>query len=130
MKNLIIVFEKFESAMMEKFIETNESIKEVLKKQYEGAVVLNREFTGKGFFTHFSVLEDIEKIPNDELDMKNTGVWVNGKNADFILFIRNGLITSLEGYMLLDDTWPDVITSYGFYDSTTGKIIETYGNSA
>ena len=83
-----------------------------------------------GFYTRFSMSENVEKIANGPFFIENIGTLVNGKKADFMLFVCNGLIACLEGRMRIgdDNDWPNVITSYGFYDRVTGKIIETYGN--
>jgi|SRR3954468_10000148 hypothetical protein len=80
-----------------------------LRAQLNAASVARREYTGVGFFTHFSV-------PADSTRLKTRGQFVIGDlyaeitglqhDAGFLLFVTDGIISMLECF-IVDDRWPD-----------------------
>jgi len=57
--------------------------------------------------------------------LENLGIRVNNLNIEVVLFVNNGILDFLEGYVLVDDTWPKSISIYEFYD-TEGDLIEKH----
>lgn len=79
-----------------------------LNEQYKNLKVTKRIYTGVGFYTEFSLEnENVEKDKKLSIAIGNVGANLNGlKNgAGFILYIKNGEITMLEGYSY-DEVWP------------------------
>ena len=106
------VFEKFEQATMYKLLEEDTAINRVLREQYKYATVINRDFTGVGFFTHLSIPSHIatvkEPIAHGYGDVRF--ILNGGVGGGVVLFIEQGVMTCLEGYSYTE--WPEVITCF------------------
>jgi hypothetical protein len=69
-----------------------------------------RQRTGKGFFEIFSKSDQPEPTGriNDEItEFVRTSLPVPADTVGFTLFIRNGYLSSFEGYTFGDAEWPD-----------------------
>lgn len=113
-------FEEFERAVMQRMLEDDTSVNRLLREQYNNAHIINRNFTGAGFFTTLSIPEHIARITEpvaygygDVLCSLNDTILSGG----FVLFIRDGAMTCLEGYTFCD-AWPESITTYKLYRDT------------
>jgi len=112
------IFEKFENEVMEIIISEDPSISELLGEQYKVAKVVNREFTGVGFFTTFYINDNSLRLPTTKnLTLGNVQARFKGleRGAGFVLFVNNGFINTLEGYTYEED-WPISIEGYTFYN--------------
>lgn len=125
MNKKIISFEDFEKAVMEKLLEEDTSVNKILQEQYKKAQVEDRIFTGVGFFTHFKISEDspcvIEPV---EYGYGNVSGKINGIDIGFVLFIKNGIMTCLEGYTYYT-SWPDLITHYELWHDEKQIVSKT-----
>lgn len=111
----VISFNEFEKNVMTKFLDGEDDVLSVLREQYHNAIVKNREFTGKGFFTDYIIPNDIPKLKSQksfqigdvigEIDRVEHGIG-------FVLFIKNGVIDVLEGFTYGDEEWPNLIINY------------------
>ena len=114
MKN--IKFEDFERDVMEKIFDGAPEISDILKAQYACAKVVSREFTGAGFFTNFEVTDKNLKLMDDtRYPLACLAPNFDGLEygAGFILFIKDGVLSFLEGYTYCGDKpWPTEITGY------------------
>jgi len=107
--------EKFEIAVMTKIISENPELSTKLKKQYDSAIIVNREFTGVGFFTTFEITDKTSRLENYlNLELGNTQARIEGLEfgAGFVLFVRNGLIELLECFSYGGETWPSQVISF------------------
>ena len=77
---------------------------QVLRKQFANASVQSREFTGSGFFAHFSIPENSRRIDRS-LTISDTNGHIRGGTdpVGFILFVNDGLIDTLECHTWVDD---------------------------
>lgn len=109
-------FEKFEKEVMENIINEDVELSNVLLKQYNSSFIKSREFTGHGFYTDYIVDDSLAIKNNLNFELGNTKAEINGLKfgAGFILFIRNGLITTLEGYSY-GEPWPSEIKEYKLF---------------
>lgn len=76
--------------------------------QYESSKIKSREFTGFEFFTNFEVPDNIDlNVNNSTFQLGDVDASYNGvKSAyGFVLFIKDGFISMLEGYCNLLDHW-------------------------
>ena len=82
----------------------------ILLHELSHAAVAKREFTGVGFFTEFTLPADAP-VSRDLPDETIGGVGASfpgvEHGAGFLLFIRSGVVTMLEGYTYADDQWPE-----------------------
>ena len=79
-----------------------------LRKQYATATVRDRQFSGVGFFTDFQVQASIEKTTPSNFELGDHFLLeLEGlqHGAGVVLFVRNGVIETLEGYCF-GETWP------------------------
>lgn len=110
-------FEQFEHAVMQKLLEEDTPVNRFLREQYKNAQVVSREFSGAGFFTNFRVPENVARVTEPvPYGYGNVACDINGIKSfgGFVLFVKNGVMTCLEGYTFYDE-WPNVITSYNLY---------------
>ena len=84
----------------------------LLRAQLNAAVVVQREFTGVGFFTHLSVPAELPRLRSRaRLVLSDLYAEVSGlkHEANFLLFVDDGVIDCLE-CCIVDDRWPDDAT--------------------
>lgn len=112
MKDDVISFENFEMAVMNKFLETKSPEKKFLCQQYQKARVENRWFSGVGFFTAFSITEDVPHLSTKVTYITDIRGKVNDTEVGFMLHIKDSILKFLEGYTFGDDPWPDKIINY------------------
>jgi hypothetical protein len=79
---------------------------EALREQLQSATVVDREFTGVGFFASFAVDDQAPRCASDMvLDDVLGDVAGLEHSASFHLFVRSGRISFLE-CAITDETWP------------------------
>ena len=97
-----------ERAVLDKLSDGENEIFRLLRKQCRSAQVTERHLTGVGFWTYFSVGDKDSKLPGEpsfrfgDVDAEIIGLK-NG--AGFVLLIKHGFISMLEGYSF-DELWP------------------------
>lgn len=115
--------EEFERVVMDKLLFGENQVLEILRKQYQSSAIESREFDGVGFFTHFKI--------NEKLRLKDKSHFTIGdlhgkyeidryNDVGFVLFIRDGIITTLEGFTY-GDKW---ISDYDNVKLEYSNIIE------
>ncbi len=120
-----------ERTVMEMMLAGDHPVLEVLRYQSGVAHVLERTYTGVGFFTKFYVPPDIARIKAGRLVIDDiTGTipdaygpgrfWV----CHFLLFVEEGAIDTLEG-ATPDDEWTSdesrIILAYSTAEATGGS---------
>lgn len=98
-----------ESAVLELLLSGDHKILVALREQLKCATVRSRERTGVGFFTNFSLPDDItiESMRTDKrLVLGDVDGVINGIDVGFLLFVKNGKLEFLEGFTY-DDPWPN-----------------------
>jgi len=108
-----MLFDEFENAIMKAILKDKTEQNTILLQQYAVAEVVSREFTGHGFFTDYSVPSITCVLPNSEnIELGCLGELEGVRNGvGFILFIREGVIQTLEGYTY-EEEWPEKIGQY------------------
>ena len=76
-----------------------------LRAQYAVASVARRELTGVGFFTHFAVPASAPRVAALNAEMGADATLTNGIGVGFVLFIRDGMLSMLEGFTY-GERWP------------------------
>ncbi len=82
----------------------------ILKHQLDTSTIKEIDFDGYGFYTEFGVDEQYQ-IMNPalrSLDISDlVGLNRSGEcSVGFVLFVSDGMITTLEGFPFLSDEWP------------------------
>ncbi len=79
-----------------------------LRHQLTLAKVKSRQFTGKGFFTNFeSAVDSSSAVTPANFELADIAGKVSGTPCGFILFIRGGFVSFLEGFTYGEDPWPE-----------------------
>ena len=105
--------EEFENLIVSDIITQYPEYADCLEKQYRSAKVIKRENTGRGFFTDYEIAEKSCRIDGSPDLILGKRQWnLNGLKcgSDYILWVKEGLITCLEGFCYGEDRWPDEIT--------------------
>ena len=100
----------------------------VLRRQFERCHVASRRFTGVGFFTVLDVATDVEPAPvkPGAMDLGDVTATIEGlqHGAGFVLFVRDGALTELEGFSF-DEPWPDPSARF---EVTAGGVMHGGGS--
>ena len=120
----------FERAVLAKTFQGSHPALGALREQLEQAEVLDREFTGVGFFTSFRVSGDAPraKTKKDRIGFGDVVAELEGLDhgAGFVLFIDDGYLEMLEGYCF-EETWPSEIGRYELrYDGNHEDHVAAY----
>lgn len=130
-KNIDDQFIKFEKELVNKLLQGEDKVLSVLRKQYEMASVKSREFTGVGFFTNF-LIDPEAPVLNPPISFQFGDVAADFEGLEngvgFVLFIKNGLISLLEGYCF-DENFPKDITSYKLYYDSKERNLDQLRNA-
>jgi hypothetical protein len=84
-----------------------------LRMQFEHALATNREMTGVGFWTKIAT-SDADPVPgrqNFELLKATATIPAIDHGAGFVLFVREGRLSQIEGFTF-DEPWPDDVAGY------------------
>ena len=110
-----------EAAVLETLLRPNGDPFDALRQQLAHASVVKREFSGVGFFTHFSVPAGAH-IRRDLSDCQfgSIGADIAGlrHGAGFLLFVRDGGVSFLEGFSY-DEAWPAEVKEFRVYAHQT-----------
>lgn len=98
-----------ERGVFELLLEGDHPNLDILRKQLEDCVVIEREMTGVGFFTTVKIADGHPPVRPDLEIIHLDGVYVRtpqlADGAGFVLFIREGYLDFLEGYTY-GEPWP------------------------
>ena len=121
-------FSEFEEKLMRAILGTS-NFDEISKivKQYDVSRVVERKFTGVGFFTYFSV-ENLSLHLSNDVNMTLGAIQTDMEGLKWgmgsVLFIRDGVIYMLEGYTY-GEAFPEEIVNYRFFlAQKDGSLVE------
>jgi len=92
---------------MEKLLAGDHPSLATLRAQYDAAEVEGRDFTGVGFFTHYSVPAAVSVVSPQRFQLTDLHLELAGTahGAGVVLFVDAGVLQTLEVYMWAED-WP------------------------
>ena len=119
--------EDFEKKLMLMLLAGNNFTLSELRFQYENSQVKFREFTGVGFFTHFSTKSEIKPLAKRNFEFGDICGDLGGTKCamGFFLFVRDGYLDWIEGFTFSIDEWPDNYFGVDLYyvdDNPKGNI--------
>ena len=111
-------FEEFERDVMMWIAQETPQYEQQILRQYNNCRIKSRRFTGHGFFTDFEVDNTSDSLGDFNETLGALGLDLNRlqHGIGFVLFVKNGLITCLEGYAY-DEPFPEDIFRYKWSDS-------------
>ena len=95
--------EVFEKIVMHKLLDNNDELFNSFKLQYANAQIIDREFTGCGFFTKFSIPASLSRYKVSGRIDDVMATFDNHYEYYFILYVTDGLIDTLEGFASVGD---------------------------
>jgi len=123
-------FTELEMSVLDMILSKNDEVSKSLKNQLLNSKVGKREYTGVGFFTDIEVKKGISPLKgklNLYLGKVHAEIPGIAHGAGFILFVKNGFLSMLEGYTYGEDKWPEkvytfTLKKYDFKDER--KVVE------
>jgi len=103
-----IKINELETQILDALLKGDDPVLNTLRVQFDNLKIIKREFSGCGFFTHFSVPESCQKVDPASFVIDDVHLEVedteNGASA--MLFVRDGIIDFLE-IIACTGNWPD-----------------------
>ena len=97
--------------ILQALLSGDEDCLKTLRQQAEAASVKSRQMTGVGFYTEFQIPATAPRVaglPTCKIGDVN-GTAENVKHGlGFLLYVKDGVLSMLEGYTY-DDPWPDEV---------------------
>jgi hypothetical protein len=103
------VLNEFEQAVLDKLLAGSHPVLATLRQQLRQARLASRQYNSAGFYCDFEVESDAPMVVGN-LHIGDVQAELEGlaHGAGFVLFIRAGRISMLEGYTY-DEPWPEQI---------------------
>lgn len=100
----------FEEAVLEKLLAGDIAVLAGLRAQAARARLASRENTGVGFHCSLEVPPDVPLVAPADFELGDVDATIEGleHGAGFLLFVRGGRMTMLEGYSY-EEPWPQEI---------------------
>jgi hypothetical protein len=112
---------QFGKEIITKLLEGKGKSFEILRRQFKGSRIEKIEYTGSGFFIHYSVDPKKERLKRKNIEIGGTCRINNAELIyDITLFIREGVIDFLEGVIFGEGKFPEKIDYYKFKFSKKG----------
>ena len=116
-----------ERQVLEMLLRGQDEVLTILRQQARQLQVSSRDMTGVGFYTKFLVPSDVPRVtgsPTFKLGDVN-GVADNVSHGlGFLLYVKDGALSMLEGYTY-DDPWPDDVHGLVLtYASKVGRKLD------
>lgn len=118
---------ELEQAVLDKLLAGVHPTLAVLRRQSSRARLARREYTGVGFFCAIEV-DACAPLVERDCDIGDVHAEVKGlaRGAGFVLFIRGGRLSVLEGYTY-DEPWPDQVEGFSLRYSDPDRSGELAG---
>ncbi len=113
---------------MEKLLIGDDSKFSTLREQLKTATVADRKNTGSGFYVDFFIPQNAQRISaNPSFEISDViGKLNDGKlDVGFVLFIKNGVLSMLEGFTYGSDEWPEKISDFQLHCTRGGRDFES-----
>jgi hypothetical protein len=97
-----------ENAVIEMLLRGDDPVLKTLSMQLRASHVTSRRYTGAGFFTNFTVPDDVAQVPGkDSFAFGDVIAEIASlqHGAGFLLFVKGGKLSILEGFSY-DEPWP------------------------
>ncbi len=117
------MFTPLEKAVLDALLDKPGEPFTTVQQQLAHVVVAQREFSGVGFFTNFTLPADApvrRDLPSAEIGGVEAEFPNTQHGAGFLLFIRDGVVSWLEGFTY-DEPWPACIDEFVLHKHKTNS---------
>lgn len=99
---------EFETAVLDMMLAGDHPYLEGLRIQADSGLLSSREYSGTGFFCHFTIPDDAARMIPPSATFGDVTARISGLQlgAGFLVFVRDGVLSMLEGYSY-QEPWPD-----------------------
>ena len=116
-----------EDQVLEMLLRGEDAVLSVLRQQAKQLQVSSRKMTGVGFYTEFVVPSEVPRVPGRPTfklgDVNGTADNVK-HGLGFLLYVKDGALSMLEGYTY-DEPWPDDVRGLVLtYSSKQGRKLD------
>jgi hypothetical protein len=116
-----------EQQVLDMLLRGQDEVLTILRQQAQRLQVSSREMTGVGFYTEFLVPPDVPHVPGRPTfklrDVNGTADNVS-HGLGFLLYVKDGALSMLEGYTY-DEPWPDDVRGLVLtYPSKEGRKLD------
>src|ERR1700675_3240531 len=116
-----------EDQVLEMLLRGEDWVLSVLRQQAKQLQVSSRKMTGVGFYTEFVVPSEVPRVPGRPTfklgDVNGTADNVK-HGLGFLLYVKDGALSMLEGYTY-DEPWPDDVRGLVLtYSSKQGRKLD------
>jgi hypothetical protein len=110
-------FTDLERAVEEMILGGDDPRLPALRRQWDSATLVSREYTGVGFYTTLRVPKELALEGHPHLTAADVHADIEGleHGAGFVLFVIDGLMETLEGYTSAD-RWPGEVRGFKLTD--------------
>lgn len=114
--------------VMTMLLDGNDEVLLMLRKQYKKSAVVSEEYSEVGFYIDYQIDKGLKVSDeyNGTFQIGDVDGEVNNINEalGFILYVKNGYLTMLEGYTNIIDSWPETDSKIKLkYDMTPRNYI-------
>jgi hypothetical protein len=106
---------RLEREVMTTLLAPDHPVVHALRRQFDVCRVTAREFTGVGFFSRLVVADGVAAAPvtRKTIALGDATATIDGleHGAGFVLFVREGVLETLEGFSF-DEPWPKDVTRF------------------
>jgi hypothetical protein len=103
---------ELEGLVLQRLLDGDDPVLQVLRQQLGSCSGFERELTGAGFFLRFKFGDDVQRVTPGSFHFGEVSADIEGLQygAGFVLFVKRGLLESLEGYSY-EEPWPERIVN-------------------
>jgi hypothetical protein len=128
-ENAMQALSRLEQAVLDKLLSGAHPVLLALRPQVDHARVTERELTGVGFFCSLEIPAHVPPAPgSSNVHIGDVHADIEGlaHGAGFVLFIRDGRLSMLEGYTF-DEPWPRDIGEFRLTYTTEPRDLRMLG---
>lgn len=117
-------FEMLAMEAMHHLLSGNSDILAILRAQFDTALISSIDYSGVGVYVSFKIAENAPKLSNGlSFEINDVAAHIDGiqNGVGFTLFIKDGVISMLEGYTFGEELWPKTIDDFEVYYLNKGK---------
>jgi hypothetical protein len=115
-----------EIKVLEKMLSAEQSDRATeIGRQLKVCSVSRREYTGTGFFTYFDIPQNVDPIVPENFEFGSLNAHLEGlrNGAGFVLFVRNGRLSFLEGFTYTEP-WPEKTVFVRWFEGSDIQNVE------
>ena len=129
---MTITISNFEMELINMLLAGEDDILSLLRKQFSRSTIQSRTNTGAGFYTTFTIPEDIPRVSDEFPAVKSRFCFGDvdaslpelKAGAGFLIWVIDGYLNQLEGYTY-GEKWPSELSNYSLAYSDKERNIET-----